>query len=76
MGAARRDDLTGVFAAVGDPPGWLTVSVQQLGPSGGSFGTFDFQGWSTFRQWVELSDPDFRAAMLTPSQIATAPIPL
>jgi hypothetical protein len=71
MGTVKRDDHSGVTAATSNPAGWLTVSVQQLGPSGGSFGTFDFAGWSSLRKWVELSDPDFAVAMATPSQVAT-----
>jgi hypothetical protein len=60
MGTVKRDDHSGVTAATSNPAGWLTVSVQQLGPSGGSFGTFDFAGWSSLRKWVELSDPGLR----------------
>jgi hypothetical protein len=72
MGNVRRDDLAGTHAATSNPGGWLTVTVSQLGATGGQIAAVDFSGWRTFRQWVELSDPAFGAAMSSPTQIASA----
>lgn len=62
MSTVRKDDgPSGAVAAVANPPGWLHVTVDQIGAN--PVGQFDFSGWQSFRQWVELSDPGFATAM-------------
>jgi hypothetical protein len=58
------DDRTGNQADSANPSGWLRVRVDVL--AGGEQGLeLDFAGWKSFREWVELSDPDC-GKVLTP----------
>lgn len=57
MTIVRRDDNTLLPGSEPNPPGWLCVTISQIG--GGQALSVDFASWASFRQYVERSDPAF-----------------
>lgn len=68
--SGRRDDQTGQVSETPNPAGWLNVIVTPL--YGGTSMHLDFQSWTSFRHWVELSDPACAQSLDIP-KIATGP---
>lgn len=58
------DDYTGRASADANPSGWLEVTVTQI--VGGLPTTYTFEGWQSFRHWVEKSDPGCGQALDPP----------
>jgi hypothetical protein len=66
------DDQTGKASSGANPDGWLEVTVTEI--VGGSQTTLTFEGWESFRHWVETSDPGC-GKPLDPGAGAVAKVP-